>query len=975
MTVDQQQQPAYTLVYDPSPNGVSYTVSELQKALEKGSDENKVETMKRILVTMLDGNPLPELLMHVIRFVMPSKNKELKKLLYFYWEIVPKLDNEGKLKQEMILVCNAIQHDLQHPNEYIRGNTLRFLTKLKEADLLEQMVPSVRSCLEYRHAYVRKYAILAVYSIYKVSAHLIPDACEIIDSFLIAETDPICKRNAFLGLAELDRESALNYLQENITSIETLDSLLQDAFIEFIRRDAIRTPTLKPQYVDLLKDLLGATTSNEVVFEAAMALTVLTNDPVVLVEVATKLIDLAVKVSDNNVKLIVLQRIEDIHTRNPGSLEELTLDILRALGAQDLDVRAKALDISLELVTSRNVDDVVKLLKKELQITVDNAHNDDKSLEYRQLLIKSIHRIAIKFVEVAADVVSLLLDFISDLSSTAASGVISFAKQVVEKYPQLREEILQNLIAALAHLNSAKAYRGGLWILGEYSLSESDVQGAWKHIRSSVGEVPIVQSELRKLNQTEEDTETQDVPQISTGPVVLPDGTYATESAFTTTDAVKSLSKEEKDSRPPLRRFILNGDFYTTSVLATTIVKLVLRFEKESSNTAVINALKAEGLLILVSILRAGQSSLVDKKIDEDSAERIMTAISILMDETKPNESPEVRSLFELAFLDATKSSYKSQVAIAKRKSDKKNASALAKTAEPIDTSIAFRQFAQADIHNTPVDTIDEDLKLAATGGTSAERQQANSITSKLKKIVQLTGFSDAVYAEAYITTHQFDVVLDVLLVNQTKETLKNLHVQFATLGDLKIIDNPPSTNIVPHGFHKITLTVKVTSADTGVIFGNIIYDGGHGEDSRYVIMNDVHVDIMDYIKASKTDDASFRKMWNAFEWENKISVKSNLPTLHAYLSALVKGTNMGILTPEEALGDEDCRFLSCNLYSKSSFGEDALANLCIEKDPNTGGIIGNVRIRSKGQGLALSLGDRVAVIARQTNKVKVDRV
>lgn len=83
----------------------------------------------------------------------------------------------------------------------------------------------------------------------------------------------------------------------------------------------------------------------------------------------------------------------------------------------------------------------------------------------------------------------------------------------------------------------------------------------------------------------------------------------------------------------------------------------------------------------------------------------------------------------------------------------------------------------------------------------------------------------------------------------------------------------------------------------------------------------------------------------------------------------------MGILTSEEALGEKDCRFLSCNLYSKSTFGEDALANLCIEKDPSSDEIVGHVRIRSKGQGLALSLGDRVALVARQMNKVKLERV
>ena len=80
------------------------SLMDLKNQLEKGTDDSKVETMKRILTVMLNGDPMPSLLMHIIRFVMPSKSKALKKLLYFYYEICPKLDASGKLKQEMILV-------------------------------------------------------------------------------------------------------------------------------------------------------------------------------------------------------------------------------------------------------------------------------------------------------------------------------------------------------------------------------------------------------------------------------------------------------------------------------------------------------------------------------------------------------------------------------------------------------------------------------------------------------------------------------------------------------------------------------------------------------------------------------------------------------------------------------------------------------------------------------------------------------
>lgn len=80
------------------------TQQEFMNQLEKGTDDSKLDTMKRILVTMLNGEPMPQLLMHIIRFVMPSRNKSLKKLLYFYYEVCPKLEPNGKLRQEMILV-------------------------------------------------------------------------------------------------------------------------------------------------------------------------------------------------------------------------------------------------------------------------------------------------------------------------------------------------------------------------------------------------------------------------------------------------------------------------------------------------------------------------------------------------------------------------------------------------------------------------------------------------------------------------------------------------------------------------------------------------------------------------------------------------------------------------------------------------------------------------------------------------------
>lgn len=115
----------------------------------------------------------------------------------------------------------------------------------------------------------------------------------------------------------------------------------------------------------------------------------------------------------------------------------------------------------------------------------------------------------------------------------------------------------------------------------------------------------------------------------------------------------------------------------------------------------------------------------------------------------------------------------------------------------------------------------------------------------------------------------------------------------------------------------------------------------------------------MDYIAPSTCDDIQFRTMWFEFEWENKIPVNyDGNCTLREFLDHITKITNMNCLTPESALSG-DCEFLSANLYAKSSFGEDALANVSIEKSAD-GKITGFVRIRSKTQGIALSLGERI---------------
>ncbi|KAK4685797.1 coatomer subunit beta, partial [Tremellales sp. Uapishka_1] len=959
----------YTIVHDDLLETPS--TQDLRNALQKGSDEVKLETMRRIIVGTLNGQGHPALLMPIIQYVLPSRNKQIKKMLHFYWEICPKLDENGKLKQEMILVCNAIRNDLQHPNEYIRGATLRFLQKIRESELLEPLVPTVRSCLvsfsdstsgamltnpkEHRHSFVRKNAVFAVYSIYQDHEHLIPDAPELLDTFLAAESDSTCKRNAFVTLCNISQGTAVRYLLSVVDQLSGMDELMQMAVIELVRKEAKTEGSHRAKWIRCIFELLNSS-SHAVKYEAATSLTTLTQNPAAVKAAAAALAELIVKEADNNVKLIVLDRFDNLRGKHEHVLDGMVMDILKVLSSPDIEVKRKAIGVALDMVSSRNVEDVVLFLKKQLQNTLEGDFD-----KYRQLLIQSIHSCAIKFSEVAANVVYVLMDFLGDSNNPSAVDVISFVREVVEKFPDLRQAITEKLIQTFGEIKSGKVFRGAMWIVGEYCAGSADLNKAVLEIRKVIGEIPILASEQRLLDEAEaaDDTATEKAPEpkaISTTRV-LADGTYATETVYTSTAAAARLELVRSAAKPPLRALILGGDFFTGSVVAATLTKLLLRYAKTESDVGAVNTLRAESKFVAVPI-------------DEDSQERIMSCVETLAQLQGSKIMNEV-------FLEDTKAAYAKMVATEEKKAIAKKEVENKAAVIQADDLITFRQLSKKHVGGD-ADDYDYDV-VRATGAAAVE----DDFVSKLSRIVQLTGFSDPVYAEAVVNIQQFDILLDVLIVNQTNETMQNLTIEFATLGDLKLVERPAAQTLAPHGFHNIKATIKVSSTETGVIFGNIVYDKqGSADASVNIVLNDVHVDIMDYIKPSYCNEAQFRSMWTEFEWENKVNVNTSICDLRAYLEHIMLSTNMSCLTPDAALSG-DCDFLSANLCARSLFGrfyfcysvqrsnvevgEDALANLSIEKTEE-GVIQGHVRIRSKTQGIALSLGDKIT-LAQKASK------
>jgi len=931
--------------------GEPANINEIKKQLETGTVRDKIETMKQVILLMLNGEVMPQLLMTVIRFVMPVDDHTIKKVLLLYWEIVDKTNAEGKLLHEMILVCNAIRNDLTHPNEYVRGCTLRFLTKLKEAEILEPLLAAVKNALEDKHAYVRRNAVLAIYNIYKNFDYLCPDAPDLVYNFLLSEGDASCKRNAFIMLFNCAQDKAVQYLSEVLDQVSSMGEILQFIVVELIRKVVRTNPQERSKYIKCIFTLLQSH-SPAVQYEAAGTLLSLSTAPSAVRAAASAFIDLLVKESDNNVKMIVLDKLLNIKIKYPKVLQELLMDILRALASPNMDIRQKTLDIALDLVSPKNIEEVILVLKKEINKT--QSKEFDKAGEYRQMLIQAIHSCAIKFPDIAASVVHLLMDFLGDSNTGSAVDVVQFVKEVVERYTDLKQSITRRLLECLPQVKSSKVYRTALWIIGEFSNTPEDIDNVFTTLREALGELPLVPEEIDEDKEKElKEKEQKEAPkkEIKSSAVnrVLADGTYATQSALTESNSTSSSSKAP--TVPHLRALLLGGDFFLGSVLAATLTKLALKSMDQDIEQVTKNMVVAQVLLILSNIIRLGQSKLPPNPIDPDSYERIILCIKVL---SEPD--PYIKNIL----VEQCHSSFARLLVEQQKKkpteTKKKEVDVQADDLIKVRLLRSKRTFGMEDIE----DYDDTDL-IKATG----QEESKEDPSRKLSRVYQLTGFSDPIYAEAYVNVHQYDIVLDTLVINQTSETLQNVCLELATLGDLKLVERPQNLTIAPHDKKQIKANIKVSSTETGIIFGNIVYDiaGVSSSDKNCVILNDIHIDIMDYISPASCTEIKFRTMWAEFEWENKVAVNTNIADVSEFLKHIIKSTNMNCLTPESALAG-DCGFLSANLYARSVFGEDALANVSIEKqaDEKIGGFI---RIRSKTQGIALSLGDKITMKQR----------
>ena len=214
-------------------------------------------------------------------------------------------------------------------------------------------------------------------------------------------------------------------------------------------------------------------------------------------------------------------------------------------------------------------------------------------------------------------------------------------------------------------------------------------------------------------------------------PTVLQDGTYASQSYVN--------SVEEADATVlPLRHILLQPSFFACSALSSALTKLCVKLESWDSVEA--KQTKLDCLLVLAELLAEYESSM-----DALNTSRIEFCVNCLLE-------PSLTTLLRDQLLVESHAVFEALVA----KNGKKEASQVI-TRPPhcdIDEVIVFKQLRDKSSLGIMIDIDDNAAVKAVT-----EYDKELTYDDKLKRVHQLTGYSDPVYCESVVYMKDFDIV------------------------------------------------------------------------------------------------------------------------------------------------------------------------------------------------------------------------
>lgn len=177
-----------------------------------------------------------------------------------------------------------------------------------------------------------------------------------------------------------------------------------------------------------------------------------------------------------------------------------------------------------------------------------------------------------------------------------------------------------------------------------------------------------------------------------------------------------------------------------------------------------------------------------------------------------------------------------------------------------------------------------------------------DNFMSEIKKdidtrVQQLTGYSDPIYAEAFVEVHHYDILLKIILANRTNRTLPGVQLELLTQGSLKIVDKPMPITLRAWSSQTLKASLKVSSTDNGAIYGYLTYDSASGNIPHIININEIQIDFINELQPADLSEMDFKKKWIDYEWENKVQVSTKITNLKDYIEYFAEKLNVRLMT------------------------------------------------------------------------------
>lgn len=944
-------------------------VSSYADAIQKMTSKlikDKETALFTCLKSMLTQDSYPDnLMIQAINHVNPCDNVTIKKMLLIFWEVIEKKDkqNPSELKQEFILVCNSIRKDLTSPNEYVRGRTLKLVSKLPIPSLFE----SIRSCifenLTHGHSYVRKNALNCIVSMINFfGADSLPeDIPATLKDIIENDKDLSTRRNAYIALSLVDIQESLavsyNYILNN--DISELNDMFLLSVIKNLRVIS-KNSDFSSEKVKIIKIIvdLSLHKSQSVQYEIATSLLTIVSNQSVVRQAINILSNLLLDLNDSNLILVIINKLNNQRLKYKSLLEENISTYCNIITKNPTQrIRNILFDIVNDLINESNINQVFDIFQKYYS---QNHFNENAlSLDFKLNILNCFFNNIVKYESINRNYILFLLQkslTLDDPKGIYADERSNFIKTLFEIYSSkidksLIEDMISKIISSFEDIFDYKIFLIVFYVLSEYAIIISKIslyKDVFNTIINNLGDLSF---ELKENNDISSKSKgivsgSNSQNKVITKTVVLEDGTYGTKTTI--------VSNEEKNKNKKslfLRETLLNSNYFFSGSLAACLTKVLFYMlsasegHENSISQTEQNEYYFNVINILCSLLKLDSFKIFK---DKNNIDRINMCIELILN----NKNDDF-----LRWIDESRSFYIISNENKPQNEIKKKVSTLNKPGDFISFRhvVPYEGFGILDDNNEEGNEDGDDFNL------NNLLDEPSATTNKKKFIISLTGTEDQLQIEANIEIFTYDIIIEFYIKNKTKQDYQNVTISLYAPTNLEIIENVPNFYLSAGESTKVKSCIKFSNSCNSFIFGEVSYSNFRGQ-VFCLNLSAMFINLFNSYAASCTD-TNFRKCWLQYSWEHKTYIISKMKQFSEVIEFISNELNLKLIYPTSLdLVDENLSFSVFNLYTKSKLGEDALINISIEK-VNDKKIVGTAMIRSKVKEFATFLGERIRTI------------